>query len=90
MDKKRLDESLKELQDALQNSTKISEADRQRLERLQANIEGKLHQPEAEMTEEDENLLGELVDTIREFEVSHPQVTLALGHLLDILSQSGV
>ena len=84
MDKKQLSESLKELQDALQDATTLSESERQRLERLEANIQKKLDE------EEDETLVDDLVDEIRDFEVAHPQITLALGHLMDILSQSGV
>jgi len=84
MDKNQLSESLKELQDALQDATTLSESERQRLERLEANIQKKLDE------EEDETLVDDLVDEIRDFEVAHPQITLALGHLMDILSQSGV
>ena len=84
MDKNQLSESLKELQDALQDANTLSESERQRLERLEANIQKKLDE------EEDETLVDDLVDEIRDFEVAHPQITLALGHLMDILSQSGV
>lgn len=89
MDKNRLNESLNELQEALQNSTTISSADRKRLERLEASIQKRLEQEEP-AGEEDEGLANELMDAIQEFEVTHPQITLALGHLMDILSQSGV
>jgi CII-binding regulator of phage lambda lysogenization HflD len=92
MDKNRLSETLEELQEALRNSTTISHQDRQRLERLETSIQKKLKQEE-DVDEDDnpvEELLDELQDEIQEFEVSHPQITLALGHLMDILSQSGV
>jgi CII-binding regulator of phage lambda lysogenization HflD len=93
MDKNRLSESLEELQEALRKTTAISKQDRQRLELLEANIQKKLERDE-DIDDEDDNIVEELVDElgdeIREFEVSHPQITLALGHLLDILSQSGV
>lgn len=91
MDKNRLSESLEELQEALRKNTAISRQDRQRLERLEADIQKRLEREEED--DEDnplEELVDELVDEIQEFEVSHPQITLALGHLLDILSQSGV
>ncbi len=89
MDKNRLSESLQELQEALRNTTTISKADRARLERLEASIEKRLEQEEP-ARDEDESLVDDLMDEIQEFEVSHPQITLALGHLMDILSQSGV
>jgi len=93
MDKNRLSESLKELQDALRKTTTLSNQDRQRLERLESNIKMRLERDE-NADEEDDNLVdelvGEMIDEIREIEVSHPQITLALGHLMDILSQSGV
>jgi len=89
MDKKRLSDSLKELQDALKHTTTISDSDRQRLERLQANIAEKLKQEER-AEDEDDTLVEDLVDAIQEFEVSHPQLTMVLGHLMNILSQSGV
>jgi uncharacterized membrane protein len=88
MDKNQLSESLKELQAALRSTTSISKQDRMRLERLEANIQKRLEREEE--AEDDETLVDELVDEIQEFEVSHPQITLALGHLMDILSQSGV
>jgi len=88
MDKNQLNDSLKELQDALQNSTSLSQQDRQRLERLEANIQKKLEQDDK--PGDDETLIEELVDEIQNFEITHPQITLALGHLMDILSQSGV
>ena len=90
MDKNRLTESLEELQEALQKTTTISRQDRQRLERLEADIQKRLEREEDEEDNPVEELMDELVDEIQEFEVSHPQITLALGHLLDILSQSGV
>lgn len=89
MDKNRLSESLKELQEALRNTTTISTADRKRLERLEASIQKRLEQQEPAGAE-DEGLADELMEEIQEFEVTHPQITLALGHLMDILSQSGV
>ena len=92
MDKNRLSESLEELQEALRNTTELNKQDRQRLERLETSIQRTLERDDD--VEDDDNpveeLVDELTDEILEFEVSHPQITLALGHLLDILSQSGV
>lgn len=87
MDKNRLSESLEELQAALQNTDTISHADRQRLERLESDIRNRLKQ---DAEDDDESLIEELIETIQEFEVAHPQITLALGHLMNILSGSGV
>ncbi len=87
MDKKRLSESLKEFQDALQNTASIDNTDQQRLEHLEREISKRLRQ---EDEDEDETLIEELVDAIQEFEVAHPHITMVLGHLMDILSGSGV
>jgi len=89
MDKNQLSKSLQELHDALENTDSISLADRQRLERLHADIHEKLEQGQL-AEEDDDTLVEELVEAIQEFEVAHPQITLALGRLMAILSGSGV
>ena len=45
---------------------------------------------ESKGAKRDDSLVEQLDQAVRQFEISHPELTIALGHLLDILSQEGI
>ncbi len=58
------------------------------LERLQADIGAALERCQEE--EPEAALLPRLNEAVEEFEVSHPNLTTAIGQVMDILSRSGI
>lgn len=87
MDKKELRDSLDHFHKELENSTSIEEKDRSRLEHLETNIRELL---ESDETKRDDSIIEQLDYAVHQFEMSHPELTIAIGHLLDILSQEGI
>jgi hypothetical protein len=65
----------------------VSGPSRERLDRLMADIERKLDQPDAE---EPENLVERVRDDLAHFEVEHPSVAAALETMLTTLSNAGI
>jgi Domain of unknown function (DUF4404) len=87
MDKNELRDSLDNFHDELEKSDSIETHDRKRLERMETELRGLL---EADADKQDDSMIEQLEHTIQQFEVTHPDLTLAIGHLLDILSQEGI
>jgi predicted nucleic acid-binding Zn-ribbon protein len=87
MDKNELRDSLDHFHKELENSSSLGAGDRKRLERMEADMRQML---EAEQAKRDDSIIEQLDRDIHQFEVSHPELTIAIGHLLDILSQEGI
>lgn len=87
MDKNNLRDSLDNFHEELEKSTSLEASDRKRLEHLEAEVREML---EADEVEHSDSMIEQLEHDIHQFEVSHPDLTMAIGHLLDILSQEGI
>jgi molecular chaperone GrpE (heat shock protein) len=87
MDKNELRDSLDNFHKELEKSASLESGDRERLESMEADMRQML---EAEGAKRDDSLVEQLDQAVHQFEISHPELTIALGHLLDILSQEGI
>ncbi|MEJ2599225.1 MAG: DUF4404 family protein [Anaerolineales bacterium] len=87
MDKNELRNSLDNFHKELEKSTSIGTDDRKRLENLEAKMRGML---EVDEVKHDDSMIEQLDHSIHQFEQTHPDLTLTIGHLLDILSQEGI
>jgi hypothetical protein len=64
------------------------EADRATLDRLATEAERRM--AGAEAADDHEGLVEELRESVRRFEVSHPKLADAIGHVADALSGLGI
>ena len=64
------------------------EADRATLDRLATEAERRM--AGAAAADDHEGLVEELRDSVRRFEVSHPKLADAIGHVADALSSLGI
>jgi molecular chaperone GrpE (heat shock protein) len=87
MDKNELRDSLDNFHKELENSASLEAGDRKRLESMEADMRQML---ESQGAKRDDSLVEQLDQAVHQFEISHPELTIALGHLLDILSQEGI
>ena len=87
MDKNNLRDSLDNFHKELEKTTSIESGDRKRLEHLEAEMRGML---EADEIKPVDSMIEQLEHDIHQFEITHPDLTMAIGHLLDILSQEGI
>lgn len=90
MDQRPLRETLEQLHSQLENTESVDEESRQLLEHLMADVEDLIDRDGEELKPEDHTVIDHLRLSIRKFEVSHPSLTISMGHLLDILCQSGI
>ena len=79
-------ETLEQLRAELAASTSLSPAERQRLERLIADVrehvEFERHEPHT--------IADRLQDATSQFEESHPRLTLAIGAVAEALARLGI
>jgi hypothetical protein len=87
MDKNELRDSLDNFHKELEKSELIETSERKQLEGVETKLRGLL---ESDAAGHDDSTIEQLEHAIRKFEVTHPDLTMAIGHLLDILSQEGI
>jgi predicted nucleic acid-binding Zn-ribbon protein len=87
MDKNELRDSLDKFHKELEKIESLESSDRERLEGMETRLRGML---EKDATGHDPSSIETLEQVIHQFEVTHPDLTIAIGHLLDILSQEGI
>ena len=87
MDKNELRDSLDNFHKELEKSASLESGDRERLESMEADMRQML---KSQGAKRDDSLVEQLDQAVHQFEISHPELTIALGHLLDILSQEGI
>jgi Domain of unknown function (DUF4404) len=90
MDDPELHEALEKLHQELEQADDLDDESRQRLQHLMVDMHTALERQSPAAKGEDESLLEQLSDNIQEYEVSHPGLTSALQHALDILSGAGI
>jgi molecular chaperone GrpE (heat shock protein) len=87
MDKNELRDSLDNFHKELEKSETLESGARKQLEHIETELRGML---EAEAPPHNDSIIENLEHAIRQFEVTHPDLTMTIGHLLDILSQEGI
>ena len=91
MNDNELRQMLEELHRKIENTDKVDEKGRELLSHLSVDIRNLL-----ERAGHEERLrgssweIGRLEESIRHFEVTHPTLTSALSHLLNILNNAGI
>ena len=85
-----LRESLKELHGTLEQTQPANEQAQQRLEELKQGVAGVLEEPGELHDHHFESLQEELAHAVDHFEMDHPELTLAIGRVLDNLAAIGL
>jgi len=90
MEDSNLRDTLEKLHQELDQISDLDDESRQRLEHLMGDIRTVLDQEEPSTAEHYQSLGDQLNDAIQRYEVSHPNLTAAMSHALDILSGVGL
>lgn len=91
MDKPPLHQLLETLHTQLQAAQAVTPEDTQLLQHLAEDIRGLLERAQAgEVPAQDAPAMERLSQAVRQFETSHPYLTLGLAQLLDSLSRGGL
>jgi hypothetical protein len=90
MDDPELHEALVKLHQELEQADDLDDESREQLKHLMVDIRTVLDRQPPSAEEEDESLVDQLSESIQQYEVSHPSLTAALQHALDILSGAGI
>ena len=88
MNDKNLSELLEQLHDELGKTQVVDEKGRQLLRNLDADIQKLLLR--SEDANADDTFLESLQAAIDHFEITHPALTSALSHMMNILSNAGI
>jgi predicted nucleic acid-binding Zn-ribbon protein len=87
LDKNELRDSLDNFHKELEKSDSLESSTRKQLEHIETELREIL---ETDAPRRNESTIENLERAIHQFEVTHPDLTMAIGHLLDILSQEGI
>jgi len=90
MDQQPLRQLLEQLHTELSRTQALDAEARAQLRKLMAEVQAILERTEEAPDQQYQSLSGQLQQAIKQFEISHPQLTWAMGEVLDILSRSGV
>jgi len=90
MDDPELHDALEKLHQELEQADDLDDKSRQQLQHLEGHIRTVLDREGASHAGEQETLYDQLSETIQQYEISHPSLTSALQHALDILSGAGI
>ena len=90
MDDPELHEALDKLHQELEQADDLDDESRQALQHLMGDISAALERKPLAAEEEDDSLLEQLNENIEQYQVTHPSLTTALQHALDILSGAGI
>ena len=88
MSEDKLRDALEALRGEISRLEGLDDQSRARLDHLLGDIELKVKQPQD--AAHHENLIQRLQDSVSRFEVSHPNLTMALNEVLNALSGAGV
>jgi hypothetical protein len=82
---------LEELHTKIENTDSVDEKGSELLSHVNADIHSLLQRTGHERSLRESSLhSGSWEDSIRHFEVTHPNLTAAISHLLDILNNAGI
>jgi hypothetical protein len=91
MDKQQLHKLLEQLHAELSQAETVGGDELQLLKNLKLDVQAILERAEGEPSPQQYTSLGrDLQEAIRQFEISHPNLTWAMGEVLEILSRAGV
>jgi Domain of unknown function (DUF4404) len=90
MEDPELRETLEKLHQELEQADDLDDESRRRLQHLMSDIRITLDREGASTPEHYQSLGDQLTDGIQRYEISHPSLTVAMRHALDILSGIGI
>jgi Domain of unknown function (DUF4404) len=90
MDRQQLLDRLQELHAELHASSTIDAHKREHLRELAKDIEAKLDSQEVVTTRSDDGLISRLEEAALQLEASHPNTTLIIGKVVDLLVKMGI
>lgn len=85
-----LRDTLEKLHEELKQVDDLDDETRQKLQHLMGDIRSALEREEQPPREHYESLGDQLIDGIQRYEVTHPALTAAMQHALEILSRAGI
>jgi len=91
MDKLQLHKLLEQLHSELSQAQSVEGDELELLKNLKSDVQAILERAEGETSAQQYSSLGrDLRAAIRQFEITHPSLTWAMGEVLEILSRAGV
>ncbi|OGO32097.1 MAG: hypothetical protein A2Z16_01400 [Chloroflexi bacterium RBG_16_54_18] len=90
MDDSELRVTLEKLHRELEQTDNLDDDSRQRLQHLMGDIRTALDREGPPPAEHYQSLGDQLNEAIQRYEISHPSLTAAMRHALDILSGAGI
>ncbi len=91
MNDEELRQLLEELHTKIENTDSVDEKGSELLSHVNADIHNLLQRTGHEQSLRESSVQsGSWEDSIRHFEVTHPNLTAAISHLLDILNNAGI
>jgi hypothetical protein len=85
MDKQHLHEMLEQLHTELEQTQTVDDAEREQLQTLMRDVRELLDRADDNQPVHYQSLGGRLSEAVRQLEVSHPNLTLTIGRVLDTL-----
>ena len=89
MEKEKLHKSLKDLHEEVKNVEAGDEKSKDLLDTLATSIQRVIDNPEETTAEHQANLLENLKESVRYFEVSHPALTAIMNNIINTLKGIG-
>ena len=90
MDKQQLHKRLEELHAELQQVDAVDASERETLQKLTSDIQELLAQKERASSHQYKSLAERLEEDIEKFEASHPQASMLMGQIVDLLAKIGI
>ena len=90
MDKQQLHKRLEELHAELQQVDSVDASEREALQKLTGDIQELLAQKESASLHQYKSLAERLEEDIEKFEASHPQASMLMGQIVDLLAKIGI
>jgi hypothetical protein len=90
MDDPELNEAVEKLHQELEGAEDLDDEAREQLQHLEVHIRAVLERERGSEGDDDESFLEQIGESIERYEASHPALTAALQHALDILSGAGI
>lgn len=90
MDKQQLHKRLEELHTELQQVDSVDASERETLQTLRSDIQELLAQKESASSHQYKSLAERLREDIEKLEASHPQATMLMGQVVDLLAKIGI
>ncbi len=90
MDDPELNEAVEKLHQELEGADDLDDEAREQLHHLEGHIRAVLAREQASEEDDDELFLEQIGESIQRYEASHPSLTAAVQHALEILSGAGI